>query len=213
MIDQGLDARSPEPSKVSAKDFRAKFIAAYRTARENHSGEWDVIWTNTNRWSSLMIYNAEDAVVRAVASQVGLKCYRGEPLNLDAVFVKHDAKDWEWFPILVAVEHENKRTTFGGEVEKLLSIRCPLKVGITYALCDTNRPFADQRSEIASVIKNKFSTIKAKIIEDANTEYLFLMGTEVTPRALQWFSLEFRAGDGPGKDQTFEDCEGRSQDF
>jgi hypothetical protein len=209
MIDQRVESRIPEGSMVSAKDFRTKFVTAYRAARERHREEWDAVWTDISRWSGLMIYNAkpssdEDAVVRTVASQLGLKCYSREPLTFDAVFVKPDAESWEWFPVLVAIEHENARLTFEGEVQKLLSIRCPLKVGITYVLRDTNRRFADLRSGIAKIIENGFNTINAEIVEDAKTEYLFLIGTEVEPRELQWFPLEFRAGDGPRKGQTFE---------
>ena len=121
------------------------------------------IWEDISRWSDLMIYNAkpssdEDAVVRTVASQLGLKCYPREPLHLDAVFVKRDAESWEWFPVLVAIEHENAPAKFETEVQKLLSIRCPLKVGITYALRDTNRPFANLHSSIARVILRIGST-------------------------------------------------------
>jgi hypothetical protein len=202
-----------EGNMVSAKDFRTGFVAAYRAARERHRNDWRDTWMSTVRWSGLMIYNAkpsadEDAVVRSVASDLGLKCHRGEPFGFDAVFYKRDAEnwEWEWFPILVAIEHENARTIFDGEVKKLLSIRCALKVGITYALSDTNLPFAGIHSGIARNIENRFNTIQAAIIEDPKTEYLFLIGTETKDELfeLKWYSLEFRAGDGPRKDQAFE---------
>jgi hypothetical protein len=197
---------------VSAKDFCAKFITAYRAAREHHRTDWEAIWMDTRRWSGMMIYDAKpyqenDAVVRTVASQLGLKCYPREPLSFDAVFVKLDTPSWDWFPVLVAIEHENNPHTFDDEVKKLLSIRCPLKVGITYALSsDTRGNPADIHGKIARSIENRFNTIKGEVMEDAETQYLFLIGSEVErgQRELQWFSLEFRAGDGPRKNQTFE---------
>lgn len=193
----------------SAKDFRTEFVAAYRAARERHHDDWDAIWSDVNRWSALMIYNAkpssdEDAVVRTVASQLGLSCHPGEPLRVDAVFVKGNAAKRVSFPALVAVEHENVWQTFAVEIQRLLSIRCRLKVGITYSLRDPNNPFAERHSCIARMIENNFNTINSEISEDNNTQYLFLIGTEVEVRELEWFSFEFRAGDGPRRGQAFE---------
>ena len=144
---------------TSAKEFREKFLDSYRMARESHRDEWDAIWTDTARWSNLMIYDP-GSVVKSVAEGLHLKCHQREPLSFDAVFVKPTNPPWDWFPVVVAIEHENNPKTFDGEVKKLLSIRCRLKVGITYVLSSDTGDADALRTKIASNIQNQFGTIK-----------------------------------------------------
>jgi hypothetical protein len=158
----------------------------------------------------MMIYNTSEAhdgeaVVQTVADRLGLKRHPREPLSFDAVFVQPDAPAWDWFPFVVAVEHENDFGRFDGEIKKLLSVRCKLEVGITYVIGDKSRNSGAARAKIASWIERLYATIESEISEDPNTEYLFLMGCEVGgQRELEWFSIDFRSGDGPTKDLTFE---------
>lgn len=80
-----------------------------------------------------MIYN-EDSVIRQTAQDLNLIAYRGEPLHIDAIFTT--TKQWDWFPINVAIEHENDPRGFHGEINKLISVRSSLKIGITYSIID-----------------------------------------------------------------------------
>jgi hypothetical protein len=141
-----------------------------------------------------------------VANDLGLTCHPGEPLRLDGVFTSADAPRWEWFPCIVAVEHENNPSTFGNEVRKLLSVRCPLKVGITYAMSSDTRDPTRLCAGIAAEITKPFGLVNQLLPEDGSTEYLFLVGVEmpVGQRELAWHSLHFRAGDGLRIDQKFE---------
>jgi hypothetical protein len=184
---------------VCAKDFLAGFTAEYDAARRGHTdAAWADAWCDRppGAWTRLMI-KAEDAVMRSVAPRLGLTCVPGEPLHYDAVFIKGGAERWERFPILVAIEHENSWGTFHGEIAKLLTIRCPLKVGVTYLPVGDGRTFDMVTGTITRHIENWFGLIKRHTAEDPAAEYLFVIGREVEPLKLEWYALAFRASDGP----------------
>ena len=184
-----------------AADFRAAFLAAYQQARERYGpAEWEEMWTDPKAWSKVMIYN-EDAVVRVVAPRLNLQCWPGEPLHLDAIFFERDA-DY-WLPIHIAIEHENAASGFREEIQKLLSIRCPLKVGITYGLTSDSGSLSDLRARTEDKIRQEIFAVNAVMQEDLRTEYLFLIGCEIKRFELQWFSLIFNAASGPGS-QAFQ---------
>ena len=145
----------------------------------------------------MLIYD-DDAVIRKVAPRLGLRCLRGEPFRLDAVFRLENDKPW--YPPHVAVEHENNPHGFRTELRALLSIRCPLKVGITYTLTsDVGRTgsLSALRDTITRDIREAFAAFDALNKEDPNAEYLFLVGSEEEPYELRWFSQSFRSGTGP----------------
>jgi hypothetical protein len=88
-------------------------------------------------------------------------------MHFDALFCKADAADW--FPVAAAVEHENDPDGFDREIKKLLTVRAPLKVGITYALRDQGsaQPLICNRVEAA--IRDAFNSIKPRLLtRDAN---------------------------------------------
>jgi hypothetical protein len=184
---------------TSAADFHAAFLRAYKQARERGDAQWQNIWTNTNAWSQLMIYDPE-AVVRVIAPSLNLQCWVGEPFRLDAVFYAKNAN--HWFPMHVAIEHENAPRGFRDEIQKLLSVRCPLKVGITYAL-KSDGSLPDLQAVVEEDVRREFAAANALIQEDGATEYLFLLGCEANTFQLQWRSLIVNAANGPGR-QTFQ---------
>jgi hypothetical protein len=155
---------------TNATEFVAAFVASYDEARRRFSHEWSHIWGTS--WSQFMIWD-EQSVIRVVADKLKLQCHPGEPLRLDAVF--HAPGDrWSWFPIRVVIEHENSPVTFDNEVQKLLSIRCPVKVGITYSLTSDvrgDRSWLEKlHSRIAQSIRGHFAAMDALIKEDPETE-------------------------------------------
>lgn len=127
------------------------------------------------------------------ASELQLHYRNPEQLRLDAVFSNQDL----WFPIVIAIEHENAGGGFASEVMKLLSVRCRLKVGMTYpwSWCERRQK---KLTDIERTIKEYCREISENIGEDPRTEYLFLVGTEVRERekVIEWYALHFRAGDG-----------------
>jgi hypothetical protein len=188
-----------EQIMATAVKFAEAFVAAYDEARKRCSPEdWSITWEKS--WSQFMIWGWE-SVIRVVAPRLDLQCDPGEPLHLDAVFHTPGAGR-PWFPIKVAVEHENNPHEFHEEIKKLLCIRCPLKVGITYTLTSDvggkRSRLEGLRSEIARRIRDHFAEVNALIKEDPETEYLFLLGSEEErDREIQWHQLAFRAGRGP----------------
>jgi hypothetical protein len=185
---------------TSATDFHTAFLKVFEQKRKRFDdAQWQSNWTNTKDWSQLMIYDPE-AVVRLVAPNLNLRCWVGEPFRLDAVFhIENAARSW--FPMRVAIEHENDPLGFGDEIQKLLSVRCPLKVGITYALIGDGSQ-SDLQGGVEDEIRREFDEANALTREDGTTEYLFLLGCEVN-RELQWRKLIFNAATGP-KGHTFQ---------
>jgi hypothetical protein len=113
----------------TAAKFRDRFVQSYDEVRQafRTTTEWSL--KGWPQWTGLMLAHPSSVLAKA-AQKLGLHYYDGEPLRLDAVF---SADDGAWFPVVAAIEHENVRKDFvKSEVAKLLTIRCPLKVGITH---------------------------------------------------------------------------------
>jgi hypothetical protein len=194
---------------LSARVFRNTFVASYCKVRASFSNEerWGQVWHESRQWNGLMMSRPGElclpAEIRAsvladVAERLGL-CYPGyypgcQPLMFDAVFSDRE----DWFPIRAAIEHENDQRDFWSEVCKLLSVRCPLKVGITYAHT------REKLGEIEQTIQDNSALILKVVGEHPKTEYLFLVGkTSDTEKKITWYSLDFRADDGP-QGRTFQ---------
>jgi hypothetical protein len=208
-------------SETTAKTFRAAFVASYAKARNSFAAKdrWNEMW---HKWNDLMLSRPDErsrlpreiktSVLAEVADELGL-CYPSEhrnrqPMTLDATFSNH-AKNQDRFPIKVAIEHENDWTGFESEIRKLLSVRCPLKVGITYS--DDSPKGREYRQRIADNIQEDFEAIRLVIGEAPATEYLFLVGAESDDNEIScWYSLDFRAGDGP-QSRTFQPVESLSR--
>lgn len=195
---------------LTAKTFCDTLLNSYSKVRAAFTDEerWIQVWTR--EWNALMLWQPTEtfhppqeiqrSVLADTAAELGLHYKNGEPLRLDAVFSGQQA----WFPILAAIEHENNCSVFESEVTKLLSVRCLLKVGITYTYGSCKRR---QRSleYIEQIIKENFLKISRTIGEDQRTEYLFLVGIEVPerPKELSWYGLDFQAREGP-QDRGFQ---------
>ena len=191
-------------SELTAKTFCDTFLKSYSKVRAAFTDEerWIQVWTT--QWNALMVWQPtatfhppqeiQRSVLADTAAELGLHYQNGEPLRLDAVFSGQQA----WFPILAAIEHENNCSGFESEVTKLLSVRCLLKVGITYTYGSSERR---QKSleYIEQIIKENFVKISRAVGEDRRTEYLFLVGIEVPerPKELSWYGLDFQACEGP----------------
>ncbi len=192
-------------SHPTAKAFCERFLKSYSKLRAAFTDDerWREIWTY--QWNEVMLWQPtttfhppqeiQRSVLAQTADELGLHYENGEPLRLDAVF-SSDKKTW--FPILVAVEHENNCRGFESEVTKLLSVRCSLKVGITYSYTSSAQR-QQSLDDIQRIVKENFAKISNVVGEDQGTEYLFLVGTEVSerPRELSWFAIDFRASEGP----------------
>lgn len=193
----------------TASDFLRCFKQAYETCSRIFSPEqWKEVWTDSLLWNSFMMWKTartkpeqlQDSVLAATAKLLQLEYWEREPFRLDGVFYPHGATVEQNFPfpILVAIEHESNRRGFDTEISRLLSVRCPLKVGITYELLrGAHQTACEQRLNKLKVSTTKlYEEIGRVVGEDAKTEYLFLVGIEEKQFDLAWWALSFRAADG-----------------
>jgi len=186
-------------SRTTAREFLTRFIEAYEESIGRLPGDQDKIWDN--QWNGLIIGKStnppaplEKSVWQLTAERLGLAYSRGEPLRLDGAFYEDTGRGQvRPFPIRVALEHEYVRANFSEEIVKLLSIRCPLKVGIFYSdKGDTAWNLADTERQI----RKYFEEFSALVGEDASAEYLFIAG--IVHRHLfriAWKALIFTAAD------------------
>jgi hypothetical protein len=139
-------------------------------------------------------------ILGATAAKMGLAYWDREPFRLDAAFVrpKYEVVGNLPLPLVVAIEHENDVRGFMAEIAKLTHVRCPLKVGITYAVITTPGSPVDPSAAQAN-IEEWVAKVAAlhEIKEDPTTEYLYLLGVEHAPYSLQWHAYTYQVGDGP----------------
>jgi hypothetical protein len=183
--------------RTTAREFLTRFIEAYEESIGQLPGDRDKIWDN--QWNGLIIGKSTDppdplhkSVWHLTAERLGLAYSRGEPLRLDGAFYEDTGRGQvKPFPIRVALEHEYVRANFFEEIVKLLSIRCPLKVGIFYSdKGDRAWNLADTETQI----RKYFEEFSALVGEDASAEYLFIAGiVHRHPFHIDWKSLSFAA--------------------
>jgi len=198
----------------SANDFLRAFLESYEEKRRGISvspERWKQLFiSKRGEWDTFMLARGgplfEEAgtpVLFDVAGKLKLRYWAGEPLKLDGAF--YDGLDRGCptfpFPIVVGIEHENNHTTFRHEIQKLLSVTCPLKVGITYPWPPQSIVSQRQDKErifeqIEHFVTESLTQISAVVREDPSSEYLFLIGVETSPFVLTWFNLSFAAGEG-----------------
>jgi hypothetical protein len=181
-----------------AERFETAFINRYASMRHGFADEdWQQAWRDGS-WERLMLWNHE-CLLERVAHDLGLEYWSREPFRVDAAFVpkQNTPLGSVPFPLLVAIEHENKIATIKNEIAKLVHIRCLLKVAITYA---SNKNLKRSTEKIKQHIIELTATLNAHIREDPRSSYLFLVGVvgEGAHRCeLEWHGLRFAAGDGP----------------
>ncbi len=181
----------------TAESFREAFVGSFEECRKTlkQVRTWAGAWP---RWNELMLAQLiispelrviQRSVLVRTAEAMGLSYWKGQPLTVDAIF----SYEGSWFPILAAIEHENDWRGFESEVMKLLSVRCPLKVGITYA-ADRNLEACCER--VTKNLQGDLDDAKSSVGEDPVTQYLLLIGGESEGEDIScWYSLDFRAGE------------------
>jgi hypothetical protein len=204
-------------NRPTARAFRDAFISSYGKLRLAFTSDrWAECWSLHPSAPVLALPSENDrlppeiqkSLLTLTAEEMGVRYSVREQLHLDAVFSSKENSSTRkgWFPILVAIEHENDRTGFETEVIKLLSVRCPLKVGITYSLYSEEAQVPGRLQEILTYIRVDFERIRSVVEEESRTEYLFLVGVELRKperEISRWYSLDFRFCDGP-QSRTFQ---------
>ncbi|WP_139333961.1 MULTISPECIES: hypothetical protein [Acidiphilium] len=177
------------PISLNAKNFFDIFVDKYKKNRELYSDiDWKELWEDTSNWSFFMIDN-HNSVIRQMAESFGLVCPQREPLRIDAIFTP--TEKWDWFPISVAIEHENNYREFQREIKKLLSVKCGLKVGITYSIIENKKDNLENRLEfvkykIEKSFFSSFNNMDNKLLVPHEC-YLFIIGCETSPRKIEWY--------------------------
>ncbi|MFZ0412601.1 MAG: hypothetical protein WA737_12025 [Candidatus Acidiferrales bacterium] len=187
--------------KRTALKFLSKFVEAFQESVEGLSApELDKIWDDKHGWDGLIIgrptrppAGCVRPVWQTTADKLELRYWSGEPLRFDGVFYGRDAdQETAPFPFHVALEHEYVPARFSEEIVKLLSVRCPLKVGIIYY----DKDYLKRMKTTEKQICDYFQQFSAIVSESAETQYLFIAGiVRRRPFQIEWKSLSFSATD------------------
>lgn len=99
-----------------------------------------------------------------------------------------------FWDLKIVVEHENSKRDWMDEVIKLVHIRCPLKVIITYNYCDCRS--IEQSDELCDINKLAFIAnwmIKVKAFDpDAKEEYLIIIGNGQGKKQKEYDKFDYR---------------------
>lgn len=175
-----------------AMSFARGFQAAYDEARALFLPDaWKRLWVTD--WNRFVLWHGvppqSKSLLEMTAERMGLDYWDREPFRVDAAFVPHGRQVIGTLPLplIVAIEHENAFRGFREEIAKLVHIRCPLKVGITYSLLGSpsrDPDISSARSQIENWIAEVDKLVSAR--EDPANEYLYLLGVESEPFTLEW---------------------------
>ena len=177
-----------------------------RVCQKFSEKELEDIWTN--EWNALIIGHAKvarepltESVWEKTARNLGLRQPSGQPLRLDAVFCEDKKYDnIQYFPILVALEHEYVSSNFWEEIVKLL-IRPVSAKGGNDLLCQ-GRDHTQKLAEMEHTIRKYFEKCRSVVDEDPGTEYLFLAGTvQRSPFRIEWSEFHFSSHEIPQQSQ------------
>jgi len=181
--------------RISAGEFLSVFLKAFIECVPDNPYDQIQSWNNltafiTGKQSKNGGYwPGENCVLLRVAKALGLE-HQHEYLHSDLVlFPKGDP----WGNLIV-VEHENQIEGFGEEIEKLMCVLAPLKVGITYGN-------AAKGSTLQATLQRYFRGRHPSIHEAPDTEYLFLLGRKGDAGIWGWKYLSFSIVEGPDATQ------------
>ena len=117
------------------------------------------------------------SVTQRTADKLGLEYCDVNQLQFDGLLCAKGCKS-PFSPILSALEHENVHPGFDTEIWKLMSVRCPLKVGITYSINERNGKRHLLLEQLRERVMRHFEAVNHVVGEDPSTEYAFLLGCE-----------------------------------
>jgi len=175
---------------ATAKEFRKKFLEAFDEccdeARRHSFGEAWKNWTAFMTGKNTKIDSWDRrSVLPTVAEKCGLQFER-EFMRLDLVLYKRGG-----CPLAVAIEHENDPGGLKTELDKLFLVRCGLKVLITYAW-NGGKGFVKAKNDLEDLIREYYKSYASNLPpEPPETEYLFLLGNQETPKSIAWYYLSF----------------------
>lgn len=181
-------------------DFRSAFLEEYEKARTIADSEgWAETWGDGTKWACFMLWktpeNGENPLLRRVAHRLGLEYWgQGEPFRVDAAMYESGRRIIGSipFPIKIAIEHEFNVRTIAEEFSRLIHLRVPLKVIITYATTDTSgqgRRIGHARTQVEGAFRELAGRFASDFPESADSEYLVLIGEETSPKVLFWHTL------------------------
>lgn len=170
---------------MDAKDFLTKFIDKTNSNK---------VWTNGKKLFEIYRHDAEyTKVVTEIINSIIREEYtpQNEYFRIDAVGwisryedMKDEAKEkglkikahlWD---LKIAIEHENSKSDWSDEVVKLIHVKCPLKVVISYNYCDERDQIELEKLDFIAKWMKKVKAFN----NSSDEEYLIILGNCYNPK-------------------------------
>lgn len=185
--------------------FRRAFAEAYTECHSIFAAEARLRNYHVD-WNHFMLWDPEPPLQKSVlhltAEKMGLNYCKKEPFRFDGAFVaeNHRCVGGHYpLPMISVFEHESGIERFEKDIVKLATIRCPLKIGITYTKPNLRSEAEDKISKWVLEIRRVLNELTK---EDPKCEYVYLLGVDKQPFMVDWYHLSFEEASGPGSFQA-----------
>jgi hypothetical protein len=172
---------------ITASDFRAAFVSEWQRIDQEHPYEITDAYENDTAWSEFMLSSNGflKKVMESISGQKQLKLsfHRGWH-DCDCVYLSGDEYTGDDSDSSrpesrteVAVMHENIFSNIGPEMEKLIHIRSPLKVLITYAPYQADKGVNKNLLAIRNMLTDTWKCVDGSShLIDEDSEFLIIIG-------------------------------------
>lgn len=165
---------------LSAVKFYKEFIEQVKetNTHENNKIFFD-IYKNDKDFTALINKTIIPKIIKSFDSNLKIQheYFRIDTIGWKVKDLPPDTKrvDLKYHPwdLIIAVEHENKKTDWLDEVIKLVHINCPLKIIIAYNYCDQRN---EQEREKLNYVAKCMQQVEAFNLTTNNDEYLIIIG-------------------------------------
>lgn len=172
---------------ITESDFRTAFVSEWQRIDQEHPYEITDAYENDTAWSEFMLSSNGflKKVMESISGQKQLKLsfHRGWH-DCDCVYLSGDeytGKDGDssraGSRTEVAIMHENIFSNIGPEMEKLIHIRSPLKVLITYAPYQADKGVNKNLLAIRNMLTDTWKGVDGSShLIDEDSEFLIIIG-------------------------------------
>ncbi len=165
---------------MDAKDFFSTFLKAIEQNRNYEGRDLFDIYKYNAEYTSVII-----KIINEIIKETGCTP-QNEYFRIDAVgWTSHsqdmkkeaeeagiDLKPHLW-DLKIAIEHENDKRDWSDEVMKLIHVKCPLKVVISYNYSDER---GEKEQKKLDFLANQMTKIEAFSIGERKEQYLIILG-------------------------------------
>lgn len=167
---------------INAKQFYSAYIQEVKEEKVDRFSRryFDIYKSDEPAFTELVNYTLIPNAIYAIEPEMTVQheYYRVDTIGWKAKYkdIQDEAKKVGLNPhlwdLMIAVEHENSKKDWLDEVIKLINIRCPLKVVVSYNNCDCRGSEEIEKLDFAAKCMNMVESFN----KSKGEEYLIIIG-------------------------------------